>query len=78
MRTQCDSKPLELEGHCSGRRHLVAQKLIVEISGVNVFVLKRRQGLDRLAGFLLGKAQLIELLQIEPEFRTGAEEVGQA
>ena len=51
MRTQCNSKPLELEGHCSRRRHLVAKKLIIEISGVNVFVLKRRQALDRLAGF---------------------------
>ena len=40
--------------------------------------LKGRQGLDRLAGFLLDKAQLIELLQVEPELRTGAEEVAQA
>ena len=27
MRTQCNSKPLEFEGHCS-RRRLVAKKLI--------------------------------------------------
>ena len=40
--------------------------------------LKGRQGLDRLAGFLLDKAQLIELLQVELELRTGAEEVAQA
>ena len=41
-----------------------------EISGVDVSVLKRRQGLDHLAGLLLGAAQLIELLQVEPEFCT--------
>ena len=28
MRTQCDSKLLEFEGHCSGRRRLVEKKLI--------------------------------------------------
>ena len=28
MRTQCNSKPLEFEGHCSRRRRLVAKKLI--------------------------------------------------
>ena len=49
-----------------------------EISGVNGFVLKRRQGLDLLAGFLLGKAQFAELFQVEPKLRTGAEKVGQA
>ena len=30
------------------------------------------------AGFLFGKAQLVELLQVQPELRAGAEEVGQA
>ena len=30
------------------------------------------------AGFLFGEAQLVELLQIQPELRAGAEEVGQA
>ena len=30
------------------------------------------------AGFLFGKGQLVELLQIQPELRAGAEEVGQA
>ena len=39
------------------------------------FILKGRQGLDYLAGFLLGKAQLVELFQVEPELRTRAEEV---
>ena len=34
MRTQCNSKPLEFEGHCSGRRRLVAKKLI------DIFVLR--------------------------------------
>ena len=28
MRTQCNSIPLELKGHCSRRRRLVAKKLI--------------------------------------------------
>ena len=28
MRTQCHSKPLEFEGHCSRRRRLVAKNLI--------------------------------------------------
>ena len=28
MRTQCNSKPLGFEGHCSRRRRLVAKKLI--------------------------------------------------
>ena len=35
-------------------------------------------GFDFAAGFLFGKAQLVELLQIQPELRAGAEEVGQA
>ena len=48
-----------------------------ERSGVGVFVLQHRQGFDRLAGFFLGKTQFVELLQVEPEFRTGPEEVGQ-
>ena len=30
------------------------------------------------AGPLFGKPQLVEILQIQPELRTGAEEVGQA
>ena len=28
MRTQCNSKPLEFEGHCSRRRQLGGEKLI--------------------------------------------------
>ena len=45
---------------------------------MDVFVLEGREGLDHPAGSLLAKAQLVELLQVEPEFRTGAEEVRQA
>ncbi len=33
---------------------------------------------DFSAGFLFGEARLVELLQIQPELRAGAEEVGQA
>jgi hypothetical protein len=36
------------------------------------------QGFDRFASFLLGKAQVIEILQIEPKLGAGAEEVGEA
>ena len=53
MRTQCHSKPLELEGHCSGRRHLVAKKLIIEISGVNVFILNPSSTKERAIGGIL-------------------------
>ena len=42
----------------------------------SIGLVKGWQGLDGLAGFLLGQAELVELLQIEPEFRAGAEEVG--
>ena len=33
--------------------------------------------LDAPAGFLFGEAQLVELLQVQPELRAGAEEGGQ-
>ena len=40
------------------------------------FILKGRQGLDYFAGFLLGKAQFVELFQVEPELcTTSTEEV---
>jgi hypothetical protein len=36
------------------------------------------QGFDGFAGFLLGKPQVIKILQIEPKLRRGAEEVSEA
>ena len=36
------------------------------------------QRLDRLAGLPLGEADLIKALQIQPEFRSRAKEMGQA
>jgi hypothetical protein len=36
------------------------------------------KGLDGFSGFLLGDAQIVEALQIDPEFGTGAEEMCQA
>ena len=55
---------VRLEGPALGRQGLAA--------------LKRWELFDFPAGFLFGKAQLVELLQIQPELRAGAEEVGQA
>jgi hypothetical protein len=37
-----------------------------------------RQGFDGFAYFLLGEAQVVEVLEIEPKLRAGAEEVGEA
>ena len=36
------------------------------------------QGFDGFPGFLLRKAQVIQILQIEPKLRTGAEEMSEA
>ena len=36
------------------------------------------KSLDNCSGFLLGDAQIVEALQIDPEFGTGAEEMRQA
>jgi len=36
------------------------------------------QGLDRLAGLLFGEADLVNALQVKPEFRSRAEEMGKA
>src|SRR5271166_5125426 len=36
------------------------------------------KALDGFPDLLLGEAQLVEVLQIQPEFRAGAEEMGQA
>src|SRR5713226_6014824 len=40
--------------------------------------LERGQSLDSLSRSLLGQAQLVEALQVEPEFGAGAEEVAEA
>ena len=40
--------------------------------------MERWELFDFSAGFLFGEAQLVEPLQIQPELRAGAEEVGQA
>ncbi len=36
------------------------------------------QGFDGFAGFFLGEAQVIEILEIEPKLRTGAKEMSEA
>jgi hypothetical protein len=40
--------------------------------------LKGGQGSDPPSRLLLGEAQLIETLEVEPEFRAGAEEMAEA
>ena len=47
-------------------------------SDVQMLALKGRQGSEHLADLLFGQTQFVEFLQVEPEFRTGAEEVSQA
>ena len=42
-----------------------------------MFACEGGQSFDRPAGFFLGHSQFVDLLQVEPEFRAGAEEVGQ-
>ena len=47
-------------------------------TGLDEFAaLQLRQGFDGFAGFLLGEPQVIEILQIEPKLRAGAEEVSE-
>ena len=48
------------------------------LGGQGLAALEGWELFDFPAGFLFGKAQLVELLQIQPELRAGAEEVGQA
>ena len=43
-----------------------------------LLAMERWELFDFPAGFPLGEAQLVELLQVQPELRAGAEEVGQA
>ena len=43
-----------------------------------LLAMERWELVDFSAGFLFGEAQLVELLQVQPELRAGAEEVGQA
>ena len=52
-----------------------ATVLCSQMSGVNVFVLDRWEGFDFPAGFLLGKAQFVEHLQVEPKVRAGGKEM---
>ena len=48
------------------------------LGGQGLAALEGWELFDFPAGFLFGKAQLVELLQVQPELRAGAEEVGQA
>ena len=48
------------------------------LGGQGLAALEGWELFDFPAGFLFGKAQLVEPLQIQPELRAGAEEVGQA
>ena len=48
------------------------------LGGQGLAALERWELFDFPAGLALGEAQLVELLQVQPELRAGAEEVGQA
>lgn len=59
-------------------RNRASSSIIRQASGLCVdggHALEGGKGLDGFSGFLLGDAQIVEALQIDPKFGTGAEEM---
>ncbi len=80
---KCDPEELRIEGRelyirrCWRWRRswkLLSRRLCVD----KFAAFQLRQGLDRPASFLLGKAQVIEVLKIEPKLSAGAKEMSEA